>query len=819
MILTPHEVALDALALGLSPVPPRPDGSKAPLADCRLPDGKMSWLPYQSEPATEEHVRHWYLELLLTGVGLLTGYGDLELLEFDHWGTYQAYLHAANELGFSDLVEHVQAGYLEKTPGGGVHWLYYCPLVLPNTKLAERPIPGDPHRREVLIETRGQGGYVVIAPSFGPVHPTGKPYELLRGGLASIARLEPAARDVLWNLARVFDEVPEPPQKPRGGPGYDGRPGDDFEARTTWEDLLEPFGWTRLGPVGNGTGWRRPGKDKGISATTGHCKGLYVFSTSTAFEPRKSYSKFGAYALLHHGGDYAAAARQLAREGYGTRAADSGQPRTGRGHSAKDSGSSRPPPDSTTEKGNDWELATTRASEIRPEPVTFLAGDVFPKGKLITLAGLGGAGKGMFWANAVADFTQGRATLGLEYEPPPAIEVLLVGCEDGYSDTVVPRLLAAGADLAKVHILEGVRDPEGKIRPFSLYYLPAMERYLAQHSRIALVVIDPITSYIARAGAKDNNDAEVRSLLEPLAELAHRLDTTILTTKHLNKDEAKTLTSRVGGSVAYVNVPRACFVIAEDPEHEGRRILAPFKWNLNAPRPPSIAWTMTPLPEAETTAILAGAICSHLSETAKDQLAGQLHRLSWTGIVDTPADDLLRTAAKVSRQHTRAVVDQATQWLQKRLADGPAGSVLCAKEGDLAIGRRWPEASLAHQERTKAVMGRTKWWREEILKNRLSGEAKQVGFHGPWMFRLPHHAWPPSADDVLAARAVDAAELHPPVDSVSPPLTVRAWEDDGHWEATEAATEATEATEAPLANRASVASVASVEGDREIFEI
>ena len=71
------------------------------------------------------------------------------------------------------------------------------------------------------------------------------------------------------------------------------------------------------------TYWRRPGKDIGISATTnfGGADLLYVFSSSTEFEAEKSYNRFGAYAVLNHGGDFHAAARALAQQGYGQKAA------------------------------------------------------------------------------------------------------------------------------------------------------------------------------------------------------------------------------------------------------------------------------------------------------------------------------------------------------------------------------------------------------------------------------------------------------------------------------------------------------------------
>lgn len=98
-------------------------------------------------------------------------------------------------------------------------------------------------------------------------------------------------------------------------------PGDDYAARTSWTELLEPHGW-RLLYTRNGVGyWRRPGKGgPGISATTNALATdrFRVFTTATEFETR-SYSKLAALAVLEHRGDMAAAARELIRRGYGTR--------------------------------------------------------------------------------------------------------------------------------------------------------------------------------------------------------------------------------------------------------------------------------------------------------------------------------------------------------------------------------------------------------------------------------------------------------------------------------------------------------------------
>lgn len=150
------------------------------------------------------------------------------------------------------------------------------------------------------------------------------------GRLTSISTLLSSERDELWELARTFDEVvkqPEPDpdpfkiKAPTGSsdfPDQGKRPGDDFTERVSWQDILEPHGWVEVFSRGDVTYWRRPGKDRGISATTGHCKGLKVFTTSTSFSNQGTYTKLGAYALLNRQGDFDAAVKDLAAQRFGT---------------------------------------------------------------------------------------------------------------------------------------------------------------------------------------------------------------------------------------------------------------------------------------------------------------------------------------------------------------------------------------------------------------------------------------------------------------------------------------------------------------------
>lgn len=317
-----------AYAAGVCVVPPKEDGSKEPI-------GK--WKKWQTERPGPDQMRAWYGER--TGLGAVCGSvsGDLELLEFDDHDTYLAYTAAAEKAGLGDLVERIEGGWSEATPGGGVHWYTRCDEVAGNTKLARRPKApeemADPDDKvEVLIETRGEGGYAILAPSNGRVHPTGKAYRLLRGGPATIAAITPEERELLWELARSFDRMPR--QEATGGvrvgqPDSDGwaaRPGDAYAEAVDWPAILEPHGWTAVFTQAGETYWRRPGKVRGWSATTnhgGHDK-LYVFTTNSEFDSERGYGKFSVYAILNHAGDFAAAARALHDRGYGRKAAPGG---------------------------------------------------------------------------------------------------------------------------------------------------------------------------------------------------------------------------------------------------------------------------------------------------------------------------------------------------------------------------------------------------------------------------------------------------------------------------------------------------------------
>jgi hypothetical protein len=317
-------IALRFLKQGISVVPVANDGSKRPA---------FAWQRFQQELPTPDELLMWFKDDV-NGIGVITGRvsGNLEMLELEGRAVAQK-MHLeiaeiANNSGLGDLWNTLNAGYVEITPSGGLHWLYRVSNgELPgNTKLARKP--GENGGVDVWAETRSEGGFTITAPSGGTTHPSGGNWTLIGGSIETIPTITMEQRSALHNIFAMFDEMPKAESlQQEVATKHDGilTPGDDYNARTTWEELLLPLGWSVVYRKGEATIWRRPGKAEGISATTnfnGNDK-FYVFSTSTQFDAETSYSKFAFYATLKHGGDFKAAANDLRNQGYGAQGLNS----------------------------------------------------------------------------------------------------------------------------------------------------------------------------------------------------------------------------------------------------------------------------------------------------------------------------------------------------------------------------------------------------------------------------------------------------------------------------------------------------------------
>jgi hypothetical protein len=281
---------------------------------------------------------------------------------------------------------------------------------------------------------------------------------------------------------------------------------------------------------------------------------------------------------------------------------------------------------------------------------------------------------------------EGRAPIG---------NVIIFNAEDGADDTIVPRLIAAGADLERVHIVSAVLQEDGKgRRTFNLQAdLALLEQKIREIGDVALVIIDPISSYMGKADSHKNS--EVRGALEPASEMAERMRVAILSITHFSKAGSGTTAKalhRFIGSIAFVGAPRAAFAVIADADNEARMLVLHAKNNM-APKPQGLAYRL-----------LQTIVCDDIVASY----------VAWDSApVRMSADEAL---GATEDKGSRGAREEAEAFLRERLADGsvPQKEVKADAEG----------AGLA-------------WATVRRAKDRLGIKPEKDGMGGGWLWRLP----------------------------------------------------------------------------------
>lgn len=284
------------------------------------------------------------------GVGLVCGKlsGGIEVIDVDEkysldgklFERYKKLIHGADKSLLEKLV-------VQKTKGGGYHLIYRCSQISGNIKLANRPTTKEEKeftfkstyeaelskstedskakiisekaaandKVRVLLETRGEGGYIMCFPSIG--------YEIIFGDYYSICEITPEQRETLHGIAMQFNSFVEEyiipkhkTQKTKGLSTFD-----DYNERGDVIGLLQSHGWKVVTQKGKKTMFLRPGQT--TSQTSGnfdHDKNWFsVFSTSTEFDPMKAYLPYAVYATLECNKDFSEASKKLYELGFGER--------------------------------------------------------------------------------------------------------------------------------------------------------------------------------------------------------------------------------------------------------------------------------------------------------------------------------------------------------------------------------------------------------------------------------------------------------------------------------------------------------------------
>lgn len=332
-----------------------------------------------------------------------------------------------------------------------------------------------------------------------------------------------------------------------------------------------------------------------------------------------------------------------------------------------------------------------RASDIPCVPIRWLWPGWLARGKLHLIAGAPGVGKSTVAMRLAAAVTSGDAWPSGSLAPLGS--VLIWSGEDDPGDTLIPRLRAAGANLDRVFFVGDIRDAEG-VRYFDpARDVPALSIEADRIGGVSLVVCDPIVSAVT---GDSHKNTEVRRALQPLVELADRLDAAILGVTHFSKgSQGRDPTERVVGSIAFGALARVVMVAAKRAEGEDGppRMFARAKSNIG-PDGGGFAYDL---------------------EQADIGRGMQASVVRWGAALDGTARELLGAAEEVMGDVGDAITD-AERFLQHVLADGPVPSAEVKKDAN-AAGIAWASVRRA--------------------KTRIGVIASKTTMSGGWQWSLP----------------------------------------------------------------------------------
>lgn len=325
-------------------------------------------------------------------------------------------------------------------------------------------------------------------------------------------------------------------------------------------------------------------------------------------------------------------------------------------------------------------------SVVIEKPIEWLWEQKLPRFVLIVFSGLPDCGKTTVAIDIIARYSTARDWPDGAKNPNPAGEALMLIAEDDLSRTVKPRLLAAGADVTKVHYLKMVELRKGatKIeRSLALDQdLAKLRETLEKRPEIKLIVADPITGYLGRANM--NKEQELRAVLEPLRKLCEELQVTFIALGHFNKRTDVVALQRISGAAALTGVPRAVWAFGVDPAVKGEYLMLLAKGNFAKDR---------------------SGMRFAIVEKQVDAIGGH-PVIEWKGKSEKTTEDLVERKDPELRKKDKAVV-----FLQKALKGGPRlADELIAEASDEGIGEKtlWKAKKIAGV-RSKRERGKWYW--------------------------------------------------------------------------------------------------------------
>ena len=238
------------------------------------------------------------------------------------------------------------------------------------------------------------------------------------------------------------------------------------------------------------------------------------------------------------------------------------------------------------------------------------------------------------------------------------------------SDTVIPRSMAAGANLEKVHIVKMYNEGAGRHRVFSLLTdLSALQSKIEEIPDTLCVIIDPMSAYLGVGKVNNNSTTDVRGFLKPLTDLAAEKMILILGIMHFNKKvDVTNAMLRIANSLAYSAAARHVYAVVDDPDVENRRLFVKAKNNATGPA-------------KKTLSYMTGArMIGHDPKPTK-----KFGRLISNGVPTMSRSPPTKPCRpKPAATSGRAERREAKDFLQDRLADGPVKQAELFDEAEAA---------------------------------------------------------------------------------------------------------------------------------------
>jgi putative DNA primase/helicase len=334
-------------------------------------------------------------------------------------------------------------------------------------------------------------------------------------------------------------------------------------------------------------------------------------------------------------------------------------------------------------------IDTILASSVKPEDVEWLWDKRIPFGKLTIFDGDPDQEKSVVTMDIASRVSTGRGFPG--GATCEVGNVAIANVEDGIADTIVPRLMAHGADLNRIQIIDGIPDGEGSKLILDIPGdIPILERLVVSKG-IKLLIVDPLLTML---GGDANKDQDSRKALTPLKEMAERTGCAVIAVRHLNKSVGLKAIQCGGGNMGLVGVARAGAFFATDPDDKRRRVMAQLKKNV-AGEAQSLLYRIT------------GADVVHEGETINTA------RVEWLGFSEYDANGL--AAAEGKTPHEKSQLDEAKEFLEEMLSGGPM----------------WANTIL--NDARKAGVSQTTLYR---AKAQLRVKSDRIGEEG-WQWSLP----------------------------------------------------------------------------------